>query len=290
MTTQEFKEEVLSSEFAPDNFEQIYDKFVQYQKLALKTLKEVHRLCEENGIRYQLAFGSLLGAIRDGGQIPWDYDVDIIIPYEDKCKMVKALRENLSKDFFAWCPEIDERCGHTLMRITPVGYDSDAIHVDVFYAIGVPDDPIQQKEFIAPIGKLYHTRSVKKMNILKKARGNWKSVIKLLIEKMRYSSISCNRAEKEFYNRCNKFKMNETTYCIPATNSAGKYIFNTNHFWDTELIDLSEGTFRVTKYYDEVLKIIYKDYMKVPALKSRIEEVLVHYKELTKFGKQKNNK
>ena len=274
MTIQEFKEEVLSSKIAPDNFEQIYDKFVQYQELALKTLKEVHRLCEKNGIRYQLAYGSLLGAIRDGGQIPWDYDVDIVIPYEDKSKMIKALRENLSNEFYAWCPEIDERCGHTLMRITPVGYNSNAIHVDVFYVIGVPDDPIERKKFTAPIGKLYHTRTVKKHRLFSESNGSLKRFLGLLKEKLAYCFINCKHAENEYNDRCGKYKLDKSKYCISANNYADKHTFITDHLWDTHLVELSSGTFQITKYYDEILTAIYGDYLTVPPLKKRIQEVL----------------
>ena len=70
MNHAEFLEEVKSSPLCPENFEAIYADFQGFQKAALNTLKEVHRVCENNAIAYQVAYGSLLGLIRDGGQIP----------------------------------------------------------------------------------------------------------------------------------------------------------------------------------------------------------------------------
>lgn len=63
MAPEEFVKEVNSSEVMPHDFENMYKEFQGYQKNALETLKEFHRICEGNGSSYQLAYGSLLGAM-----------------------------------------------------------------------------------------------------------------------------------------------------------------------------------------------------------------------------------
>ena len=53
------------------------------KKIQLEMLTELDKFCRDHSLRYVLAYGTLLGAIRHKGYIPWDDDVDIIMPYED---------------------------------------------------------------------------------------------------------------------------------------------------------------------------------------------------------------
>lgn len=55
----------------------------EVKQIELKILLEFDRFCKENGLRYLLAFGTALGAARHGGFIPWDDDIDVIMPRED---------------------------------------------------------------------------------------------------------------------------------------------------------------------------------------------------------------
>ncbi len=62
-------------------------------KLLWETEQEIldviHKVCTEHGLRYSLGYGTLLGAVRHGGFIPWDDDIDIIMPREDYEELLK---------------------------------------------------------------------------------------------------------------------------------------------------------------------------------------------------------
>ena len=62
----------------------------QMQDAQLRILKEIDRVCEENGLEYCLAFGTEIGAIRHQGFIPWDDDIDIFMPVADVEKLDQA--------------------------------------------------------------------------------------------------------------------------------------------------------------------------------------------------------
>ncbi|MCD7956832.1 MAG: LicD family protein [Lachnospiraceae bacterium] len=76
------------------------DKLKLLQKVLLATLLEVDRICRENDIRYFLAGGTLLGAIRHHGFIPWDDDVDVMMLREDYEKFLRVAPEELSDRLF----------------------------------------------------------------------------------------------------------------------------------------------------------------------------------------------
>lgn len=134
-----------------------FNRFKEYQSLMLKVLADFHRVCEKNKIQYFLAYGSLLGAIRDKGQIPWDYDIDTWVHFEDKERLFKALEKDLSNDYYFVSRYYKNSAYHRILRITPKGYNSEVLHVDVFWLSGASDNvEINKKQLkrLARIRKL----------------------------------------------------------------------------------------------------------------------------------------
>ena len=70
------------------------------QDTELDILKAVADLCEEHGINYFLDSGTLIGAIRHNGFIPWDDDVDISMPYQDYCRFLEIAQTELGERYF----------------------------------------------------------------------------------------------------------------------------------------------------------------------------------------------
>lgn len=72
----------------------------EFRAVELGVADEVHRICEERGLRYSLAYGTLLGAIRHKGFIPWDDDMDMYMLREDYDLLVDHFREWRSSSRF----------------------------------------------------------------------------------------------------------------------------------------------------------------------------------------------
>ena len=63
--------------------------------VQLKLLDEVERICGKYGLRYFADSGTLIGAVRERGYIPWDDDMDVEMPHEDYLKMLSILPQHL---------------------------------------------------------------------------------------------------------------------------------------------------------------------------------------------------
>ena len=95
-------------------------KLRQLQLSELERLDEFVRVCEKHGLRYYLAGGTLLGAVRHRGFIPWDDDIDVAMPWEDYQRLpelrpelpdyLELLSEQLAEDCpFNYCKLYDKR-------------------------------------------------------------------------------------------------------------------------------------------------------------------------------------
>ena len=70
------------------------------QLCELEILKEFIRICDKHRLKYYLAWGTLLGAVRHQGFIPWDDDIDVCMFYEDYLKFKEICKAELHSDFF----------------------------------------------------------------------------------------------------------------------------------------------------------------------------------------------
>lgn len=280
MTSEEFLKEVLSSPLCPDNFEKIYKEFRKYQKITMDTLIEFHRVCEKSNIEYELAYGSLLGAIRDNGQIPWDYDIDVFVAFKDKERLIETLKKELDDKYYFYCPEVNQKCRHVIMRLAPKGYRSEALHVDVFYYVGTPNSVEERKLHIEQIKRTAHTRYCKLVNCKEEAGGNVKKYIRLMLDKMKYSMKKIEDLKNEYEKLCQMYPIDKSDYLVSADVFADWYEFPRILFEETELFHTVDGTFRIPKQYAELLTLVYKDYMNIPDLDTRIREVMTHFNYL----------
>ena len=76
---------------------------------VLSIMDEIHRVCEKNNIKYGLMAGSALGIVNYKGFIPWDDDIDVCVERKDWNKFIKALKKDLSDDFYFQCFETDKK-------------------------------------------------------------------------------------------------------------------------------------------------------------------------------------
>lgn len=84
--------------------------------VLLDLLVEFDRVCRKNGLTYYMYSGSMLGVIRHHGFIPWDDDIDVIMPRKDYEVMMK-LAGCFQEPYFFQTPYTDPECGYTFIKI-----------------------------------------------------------------------------------------------------------------------------------------------------------------------------
>ena len=121
------------------------DKLKQIQ---LDMLKDIHAFCVEHDIRYSLAFGTLLGAVRHKGYIPWDDDVDIMMPREDYNRFIRSYGNNIYRiadmsvnpDYGLPFAKVEDVL--TVIEENVEGGSVFGIYIDVFPVDYIPDNMI----------------------------------------------------------------------------------------------------------------------------------------------------
>ena len=131
----------------------------EVQLRCLSVLKAFDAVCRENHLNYYLSGGTLLGAIRHRGFIPWDDDVDVMMPRADYMKLLDVPMSDPRYAMFsaekcadycrAWARMTDTRT-----RTQQVGLfdgDTDAIYIDIFPIDGMPTGKLASRLFFARI-------------------------------------------------------------------------------------------------------------------------------------------
>lgn len=87
------------------------------QLRTLQNLLAVDKVCREHNIIYYISDGTMLGAVRHGGFIPWDDDLDIVMPRPDYDRFIAHASEWLPAPYELVCTENDDRCAYTLAKV-----------------------------------------------------------------------------------------------------------------------------------------------------------------------------
>jgi len=284
MKKYEFKKEVNNSTDNFANFSDIYNEFNFYQNEAYKILIEFHRICEKNGINYVLAFGSLIGIVRDGGQIPWDYDIDVIVPFCEKEKMIKSLNNDLDKSFYYYSIDNNDACRHMIMRIAPNKFKSEHLHLDIFFAIGTPNNIADIEKMSKRIKEISNIRFYKKVKIFEYSDWKIKKIVKILLMRIKYLRCNLTKLMKEYYSLCNKYDVFKSKINITADTISGNFLLDSKKLWDIIKIKDDNGhQFNIPKDYDTILKAIYGNYEEILPLKVRMKEMMNYYHILHKY-------
>ncbi len=261
--------------------EERYHEFEGFQRAVLDTLHAFDAVCRKNEIPYYVGFGALLGVFRDGVILPWDYDIDVVVPITEKTRLIGALMEDLDPKFYFYCPEVDSRCRHYCMRVIGKEYDSAAIHMDVFFLIGSPEDAKEREKFRKKIKKINIIRKIKLLDAQQEAMGRKIMYYANILKKIQYfwcPILVLDMIEKSL---CKKVDFSTAKYV--TTMQAAADTFTSDVFKKPSEIELDGGNFMAPTDIVSFMNQTYKNYKGYPPIQSRFDEFYESSKKIRFF-------
>ena len=95
----------------------MHNSLKKIQQEELKMLRAFTEYCDINKLRYYLAGGTVLGAVRHQGFIPWDDDIDVIMPRPDYEKFIELTQSNMCEQYEVCSAYYSETCVIPYMKI-----------------------------------------------------------------------------------------------------------------------------------------------------------------------------
>lgn len=266
MNSESFKKEICS--YIGDT----YDEFCKYQCITMDILRELDRVCNINNIDYYLAFGSLLGAIRDHSQIPWDYDIDTLIKIDDKDKLLSILRRDLAKEYYYDYIDKTSTYPTSCLRLCKKGYSMMALHVDVFFLVGTPNDVNLRKNFINKAVNIMKLRTSKYLSrYFDSAPSSRVLKIYLPLQRFIYSFIPQSLLKKLENSIQLKYSLSNSDYWY-SFQHVYKIVYPKRIFIDKKRIDVGGISVNIPVGYEEFLRITYGNWKTYLPIKNRFEE------------------
>lgn len=230
----------------------------------LRILKELDRFCTENNLRYYMGCGTLIGAVRHKGFIPWDDDLDVFVPRPDflqLCEKYKSeefsfhnIRNDKSHSY-----NFGRLCSNSIYRL----YRNKPlfnIGIDVYVINGAPN--LREEQIKLMNETFVHVNRAGRLLRIRNglARRNlWpsRSLDFSLLNKVLF------RAERCF----EKYDYENSEYIWPW--GGGRLIMKKENYGTPIRLPFEDGMFYAPEHYHEVLTLGYGDYMQLPPEKER---------------------
>jgi len=261
----------------------------ELQTESLNILKDVHAWCVENDVLYSVGYGTLIGAIRHKGFIPWDDDIDIIMPrkhYEKFCKNYKSKSFKLlypegDQNYYLAFARVFDTNRTTTQTLVPWHEGENGVWIDVFPIDYVSDN---REEF--EIHKSYLQRKWAAVAWGRQAKKNFDSSlpimknVKLLVKKIITLNGYFTRWQlDDFIKKTARVKVEYSAHWSQLTCLDGYEWHKTDDFISTILMPFEDTEVMVMNGYDNVLRECFGNYMKLPPEENRVG----HSDGFTKF-------
>ncbi len=254
----------------------------ELKALELGVLRYIHRKCRENGLRYYLMFGTLLGAVRHKGFIPWDDDIDIAMTRPDFKKLMDLAEADQDspykvvsmfnvKDFsFPLAKMVDTRT--RLVQYGAVGtHEKLGVYVDIFLIDAVPDDEEEYRAYLkrAKLAKRVWYLSQRRFML---RRGQLAKDICVGLASLPFKLRSSYAMAKKMDETCAAYAEADTRRegVVLMVDEQDASTLTRAQWADTVELEFEGERFTAVSCWDEMLRRTYGDYMQLPPPEQRV--------------------
>ena len=249
------------------------EDFRRWQLKLLEILVYFRDFCVEHNLKFCVAAGTCLGAVRHKGFIPWDDDVDVIMPRDDYDKLFDLWEKYADKNKFLCCKTTEKQSiGFPMMVIRNVNttciyeHSKDwdicqGLKIDVEHFDAVPK---------GNLSKFYQKTCAKALALFRAQRvPNGKSNFVKLTSKLILTVFSSPRINYKISSfleyQIKRFDMNNAEYVSYLAGRPIKKDLFDNLIW----VDFENSTMPIPQNYHEYLSIQYGNYMQLPPIDKR---------------------
>lgn len=255
---------------------------VELREILLSVMDEIHAICEKHNLRYYLSGGTLIGAIRHNGFIPWDDDIDIYMPRPDYDKFMKIYPQEGENNLLEHC--LNEKykypyaklCKKNTLLIEKGGYGGVdlGVFIDIFPLDGLGNS---EKEAKALMRKLLPYVNLNLSLLVEQWRSNVSFIKNFAIWNLHNVALMMG-GHKKLLKKIDKIIRK---YDYEESALVGEYIDEIQYkritdrkLYDVRLLHEFEGRqYYIPAGYDKILTDFYGDYMTPPP---KEKQVLVH--------------
>ncbi len=255
------------------------------QNLELEMMVKIDEICKKHHLLYYLMGGTLIGAVRHKGFIPWDDDIDIGMPRPDYERFLSIAEKELGEEYGILTPYNTANYKFSFSKVInkkmKILYKSSRkenkwnIWIDIFPLDSMPKNKIH---FLLRKYYLLFRRGMVMLSAFEdvvstehKKRPFYENALIFLAEHVRVSKyLDTNKQIRKFDKALKRYDFNRGPFMV---NVMGLYKFKTvferSVYGDTKYLEFENHLFRVPKQYDYFLTRLYGDYMQLPPVEKR---------------------
>lgn len=248
----------------------------EVKQTELDILIHFDSFCKNEELYYTLAGGTLLGAIRHKGFIPWDDDIDVMMPREDYNRMLQIVKtKKISKDFELLVPGDEgyfypfaKVCNNKTVAEMDDNYSKHGIWIDIFPMDTLPEDNDNLRKLFKKT-RFWRAVVISMTTRLSGEKSAKKKIAKLAL-KIYANIYGKAKVVKKANQIAQSYNNTETSYIGGALWGYGSgERLNRNDYLDSCEVEFEKHYFKAPKCWNEYLIGLYGDYMKLPPVEKR---------------------